>query len=67
MKANISPQLCKGCLFCVRFCPKKIIEMGNVRNKKGHFTPFVADEAKCTACAVCATVCPEGAIEIIES
>lgn len=64
MNVHINTQLCKGCVFCVRFCPKKILEMGNERNKKGHFTPFVTEGDKCTACAVCALMCPEGAIEV---
>lgn len=61
---HISALLCKGCAYCVKFCPKKILEMGTVRSRKGHFNPVVTEPEKCTACAICATICPEAAIEV---
>ena len=33
----INDSLCKGCTYCISFCPKKILEMGSERNEKGHF------------------------------
>jgi 2-oxoglutarate ferredoxin oxidoreductase subunit delta len=48
----------------VKYCPKKILEMGTERNKKGHFFVITTDEEKCTSCAICAAMCPEAAIEI---
>ncbi len=60
----INDSLCKGCTYCISFCPKKILEMGSERNEKGHFYPVMTDEAKCISCAFCATMCPEGAIEV---
>ena len=60
---HISPLLCKGCGYCVKFCPKEILEMGTVRSRKGHFNPFVTDAEKCIGCAICATMCPDAAIE----
>ncbi|MDD6021835.1 MAG: ferredoxin family protein [Acutalibacteraceae bacterium] len=56
--------LCKGCGYCIKFCPRNVLEMGKERNKKGHFYPVVANEDKCTSCAVCAAMCPEAAIEL---
>lgn len=64
MNFHLNTLLCKGCSYCVKFCPQKILEMGNERNKKGHFTPVMTDADKCTACAICAQICPEGAVEI---
>ncbi len=66
MKLIINPLLCKSCVYCVKFCPKNVLEMGTERNKRGHFTPVVTDESKCTSCAICATMCPEGAIEVMK-
>ena len=63
---KINDVLCKGCGFCVKYCPKKILELGTQRNKHGHFFPAVTDESACIACAMCATICPEGAIELTE-
>lgn len=62
----INDYLCKGCGYCIRFCPKHILELGSKRNKRGHFYPVNIDTEACTSCAICAIVCPEGAIEIPE-
>lgn len=61
---TINADLCKGCGYCIKYCPKKVLEMGKERNKRGHFYPFMTDESKCISCAICATMCPEGAIEL---
>lgn len=64
MNVHINALMCKGCEYCVKYCPTKILEMGTERNKKGHFFVKVTDEEKCTVCAICALMCPEAAIEI---
>ena len=63
---KINTSLCKGCSYCIKFCPKKILELGTERNNHGHFFPLVTDESSCISCAMCATICPEGAIEILK-
>lgn len=63
---NINTKLCKGCSYCIKFCPKNILELGKERNDSGHFYPNVTEIEKCISCAMCATICPEGAIEIIK-
>ncbi len=63
---QINENLCKNCGYCVKFCPKKILEIGTVRNRRGQFYPVMTDEEKCITCAICATMCPEGAIEVTE-
>ena len=46
---------CTDCMTCIRLlgCPALVVVDGKVR----------VDEALCTACGLCATVCPYGAIE----
>lgn len=61
---TINPQMCKGCGYCINFCPKHILEMGKQRSQKGFFYPVNIDAYKCTSCAICALMCPEGAIEV---
>ena len=40
--------------------------MGKTRNRRGHFYPVMTDADKCITCAICALMCPEGAIEVTE-
>ena len=61
---QINEKLCKGCEYCITFCPKKILALGNERNKRGHFYPFLSDKDACISCGICALMCPEGAIEL---
>ena len=62
-KAKVVANSCKGCGFCIKFCPKNIIAMGTARNAKGHFYPTIVED-ECIGCGTCALVCPEAAIEI---
>ncbi len=55
---------CKECLYCVKFCPKKIIEPGKKINKQGYYTPVISNMNDCIGCSTCGRVCPEGAIEV---
>ena len=61
---QINPALCKSCGYCVKFCPKQILQIGHERNHRGHFYPVMTDETSCITCAICAMMCPEGAIEV---
>ena len=48
---------CKGCEFCVMFCPKHVLQMEGV-------LPVVIDAAECTRCLICESVCPDFAITV---
>ena len=61
---TINPLMCKGCGYCIKFCPKHILEMGKERSEKGHFYPVQTNAAACNGCAICALMCPEAAIEV---
>ena len=63
-KIIIDKEFCKGCKFCIEFCPKGDIRLSTKLNSKGyHFAEY--DKKKdCTGCAICALVCPEAAIEV---
>jgi len=61
-RIDIDPERCKGCGFCVEFCPRDTLAMSNDFNAKGYHPPMIADPASCTYCDMCEMVCPEFAI-----
>ena len=63
---HIIKDLCKGCGFCIEFCPKKVLEKSGELNKKGAYPPKIVDESKCALCGFCTAICPEFAIFTIE-
>jgi 2-oxoglutarate ferredoxin oxidoreductase subunit delta len=64
---TIDRERCKGCTFCIEFCPKKVIALSDYLNAKGYFTAEFKDKDQCTGCATCAVMCPEVAIEVFKS
>ena len=61
---EISRERCKGCCFCIEYCPKKAISLSDKLNLKGYFVAAFNGESGCNGCATCALVCPETAIEV---
>ena len=57
---EIKEKYCKGCGYCVKYCPKDVIEL----DKGRHQMAKVKDAGTCIGCLNCATICPEGAITI---
>jgi 2-oxoglutarate ferredoxin oxidoreductase subunit delta len=53
---------CKGCGYCVEFCPKNVLEMSDEINTKGFLLPKVAHPEACISCEVCQYVCPDMAM-----
>ncbi|MFH0983264.1 MAG: 4Fe-4S dicluster domain-containing protein [Planctomycetota bacterium] len=53
---------CKGCAYCVEFCPLKVLVMSSRFNAKGYHYPEVADPAACSGCGLCGMYCPDFAI-----
>jgi 2-oxoglutarate ferredoxin oxidoreductase subunit delta len=63
---KIDRDRCKGCYFCVKYCPRELIRKSDTMNKLGYFpAEFIQeDEDRCTGCKTCAIMCPDTAIEV---
>jgi 2-oxoglutarate ferredoxin oxidoreductase subunit delta len=60
----IDKENCKGCGFCVDFCPRDVLKMSNELNSKGYLLAMVDDETRCLACGYCELICPEFGIKV---
>jgi len=64
-KVYIIKDRCKGCKFCIEFCPQEVLEESDEFNAKGYHPPkLVENEKKCIGCGFCSLVCPEFAIYV---
>lgn len=59
---HILKDQCKGCGFCIHYCPKKVLEESDEINARGVHPPRVVDEKNCILCSFCTAVCPDFAI-----
>jgi 2-oxoglutarate ferredoxin oxidoreductase subunit delta len=57
---------CKGCGYCIEFCPKKVLEESEEINARGVRPPKIVDESACIICSFCSAVCPDFAIFVVE-
>jgi 2-oxoglutarate ferredoxin oxidoreductase subunit delta len=68
---EIDKARCKGCTFCIDFCPRSSIELSEELNLKGYFVAAfkdgegLEDDNRCNGCGTCALMCPEVAIEVV--
>ncbi|MBN2735520.1 MAG: 4Fe-4S dicluster domain-containing protein [Spirochaetales bacterium] len=60
----IKKELCKGCSFCIKACPKSVLSLSSDINNRGFNYAEYAGEG-CTGCGFCFYSCPElDAIEV---
>jgi len=64
-KITINKKRCKGCQYCIIFCPKKNITLDKTLNENGLSTAAIISEDNCTGCGICYLMCPDCCIEII--
>ena len=63
-KVTIDRERCKGCGYCVEFCPREALVMSDELGPKGYTLAKVADTNKCLGCGLCEIICPEFAIRL---
>jgi len=59
---HIIKERCKGCGFCVEYCPKDVLAMSEEYNLKGYHYPITAKAPECVNCDLCEMLCPDFAI-----
>ena len=55
---------CKGCRFCVAFCPNDVLELSSDFNAKGYHYPILKSPDGCVDCKLCERLCPEYSIVV---
>ena len=59
---HIVAEQCKGCGFCVEYCPRDVLQFSQGFNKKGYHPPVAVKAEDCVHCQLCELLCPEFAI-----
>jgi len=63
-KVKIDEKLCKGCYFCVRFCPMGVFVKSDLIGDLGYNLARVEYAEKCTGCKACLLYCPDLAVAV---
>jgi 2-oxoglutarate ferredoxin oxidoreductase subunit delta len=61
-EVHIIKDLCKGCGFCVTYCPMGVLEVSEDFNVKGYHYAAIKDQESCINCGLCQSICPDFAI-----
>ncbi len=61
-KVHVDRERCKGCGFCVAFCPSDALELDAGYNAKGYHPPVLARPDACSGCDLCGLYCPDFSI-----
>ncbi|MGD1996613.1 MAG: 4Fe-4S binding protein [Anaerolineae bacterium] len=64
---HVLKERCKGCGWCVDFCPRDVLEVSDEINTKGYHPPTVIREDACVSCGLCQLLCPEFSIYVEET
>ena len=65
-KVVIDNRLCKGCYYCVRYCPMGVFSKSEEFGVTGYTIAKVEHPEKCAGCRICLLYCPDLAIAVGE-
>jgi 2-oxoglutarate ferredoxin oxidoreductase subunit delta len=63
----VRAHLCKGCAYCVEFCPFHCLELTPGFNARGYHYVVLARAGDCSGCDLCGRYCPDFAIFAVRS
>jgi 2-oxoglutarate ferredoxin oxidoreductase subunit delta len=63
----ILEERCKGCSFCIEYCPHDVLAISKKFNSKGYHPPEILKVEMCVNCGFCRMICPEFAIYTFEA
>ena len=63
---HILRERCKGCGYCVEYCPEGVLKLDPSFNRKGYHPPVTIDGKECVMCRLCELICPDFSIFITE-
>ncbi len=63
-RLHLIKERCKGCRFCIEFCPRQVLEESGELNSKGYRLVRARNEDDCLDCGFCEAICPEFAVSI---
>lgn len=64
-QVHIIAERCKGCRFCIEFCPQDVLAESQEHNSKGYYPPYAAQPERCVRCGLCEMLCPEFAVYVL--
>ena len=65
-RIKLIKELCKGCGYCIEFCPNKVFEKSEEITEKGVTPPTIKHLERCTLCGLCTRLCPDFALTMEE-
>ncbi len=67
---KVLEERCKGCWYCVNYCPTKVLQVSEKMNAKGYHPPVfkenIDENVVCIGCHLCELYCPDFAIVVEE-
>jgi 2-oxoglutarate ferredoxin oxidoreductase subunit delta len=63
-EVHVIAERCKGCGFCVEFCPRGVLRESAGFNRRGYRFPEAVHQPECAECHFCELLCPEFAIYV---